>query len=694
MTSSFQGYAPSTEFDPVEPVDMVDSLEEQQNKFLRSIRDRNRQMYEYEMQAAKQKDQRLQRLAGLSQGIARMLEPQIEKRKKRQEAIGQAKFYNLGIDEQNNIIEKNHIEAKVENTFEGTNTNLVEEGRKSGSLSYLSGNIVKNLGKNQQRGFYKAYLSSKSSQYPMFVRQLRNYKFPVVINGETVEKSWHELEMTDIANKTIIDNRIREIFLSDVTDPDIQELAVEYLYQPMQKYETQLARDDANNYQTQIEANEKAEKQEELITTIENEHAFDFAESIRKRGLEIGSQATAKLEVVNSIKELLDNGDIDPSNIIGMMNQEITLDNGTTMTLFTYLGNSGNRLQRYLDDARKTKIEKEEEWGRLQGIEYIEKVEKLFEDLDNPPTEADLQAAKDGWNLDWGPMPNKLLGILTAEDKDDEDTIKFIDYLFKTNQRVPLNLVNRINDPNTFTQYKGLIKSHNAEQPGGNLSTQRDNSIRAIVRSKTGLELADESSGSIQFIRYFKEGQTAYKEVFAQELKRTGNENTAHEAAMNAVETKLGVDVIDKDGNVIIDVETFQDRFSEREKMLNTYDKKLTGALQKLASVNGDFTQDYITGTSSDLHRIHEMNSKGIDVEIPPIFHKLAEAYKNYTAVDIINAQLRLRGLPPIKREEKGISDPRILRLREYKSTPRRLIRSENMSKNYNTKDGMLLAGI
>ena len=163
---------------------------------------------------------------------------------------------------------------------------------------------------------------------------------------------------------------------------------------------------------------------------------------------------------------------------------------------------------------------------------------------------------------------------------------------------------------------------------------------------------------------------------------------------MNAVETKLGVDQVNAKGEIEINAETFSDRFSAREQQLNTYDKKLTGAMKSLASVNGDFTQDNITGTSADLFKINEQNSKGLDVDIPPIFYKLAEPYKNYTAVDIINAQLQLRGLPPIKRKEKGISDPKILRLRNYKSTPRRLIRSENMSKNYNEKDGMLLAGI
>ena len=694
MTSSFQGYSPSTEFDAVEGVDMVDSLEEQQEKFMRSIRDRNRQMYEYEMQAAKQKDQRLQKLAGLSQGIARMFAPEVEKRKKRQEAEGQAAFYNLNLEEQEAIIENNHIEAKAENTFEASNSQLVETAKRDGSMSYVTGNIVKGLGKNQQKGFNIAMLSAKANEYPMFVRQLRNYKFDVVENGETVQKSWHELGMNDLANKAVIDNKIRQIFLSDVSDPAIQQLAVEYLYRPMQKYETQLARDDANDYQTQVEANEKAERLDTLIETIENENEFDFSESIRKRGIEIGSQPAAKLEIVNEIKEMLTNGDVDPNKIVGMMNKKIKLDNGTEMTLFTYLGKSGNRLQRYLDDARVTKIEKEEQWGRIQGTEYIEKVEKLFEDLDNPPTEADLKAAIDGWSYDWGPIPNKLLGIVTAEDKDDEDTTRFIDYLFKTNQRVPVSLVNKINDTNKFTQYKGLIKSHNAEQPGGNLVTLRDNSIRAIVRIKTGLELADESSGSIQFIRFFKEGQTTYRETFAAELKRTGNELTSHEAAMNAVETKLGVDQVNAKGEIEINAETFSDRFSAREQQLNTYDKKLTGAMKSLASVNGDFTQDYITGTSADLFKINEQNSKGLDVDIPPIFYKLAEPYKNYTAVDIINAQLQLRGLPPIKRKEKGISDPKILRLRNYKSTPRRLIRSENMSKNYNEKDGMLLAGI
>ena len=287
MTSSFQGYSPSTEFDAVEGVDMVDSLEEQQEKFMRSIRDRNRQMYEYEMQAAKQKDQRLQKLAGLSQGIAQMFAPEVEKRKKRQEAEGQAAFYNLNLEEQEAIIENNHIEAKAENTFEASNSQLVETAKRDGSMSYVTGNIVKGLGKNQQKGFNIAMLSAKANEYPMFVRQLRNYKFDVVENGETVQKSWHELGMNDLANKAVIDNKIRQIFLSDVSDPAIQQLAVEYLYRPMQKYETQLARDDANDYQTQVEANEKAERLDTLIETIENENEFDFSESIRKRGIAV-----------------------------------------------------------------------------------------------------------------------------------------------------------------------------------------------------------------------------------------------------------------------------------------------------------------------------------------------------------------------------------------------------------------------
>ena len=695
MSSSFQGYSPSTEFDAVEGVDMVDSVEEQQEKFMRSIRDRNRQMYEYEMQAAKQKDQRLQKLAGLSQGIAQMFAPEIEKRKKRQEAEGQAVHYNLNIEQQNEIKERNHVQDRAENTFEATNERLVETAKKDGSMSYVTGNIVKGLGKNQQRGFYKAMLSDMARQYPMFVRQLRNYKYDVIENGETVQRSWHELGMNDLANKALIDNKIRQIYLRDVTDPDIQELAVEYLYSPMQKFEKQLAIEDADEYQTQIEANEKAERVDEMITTFETNNTDNFAEHIRKRGIVLDSQPAAKLEVVEELKNLLADGDIDVKDVAATMNETITLESGQVMTLYTYLGKAGNRLQKVVEDALINKNEKDEQWSKLQRDEYVRNARNLLygEDRNEPPSEAEKKEIRDGYDLNWGPMPQELLGLITEEDKDDEDTTKLIDYLIKTNQRVPLAQLNKINDINTYQSYKGIIKNHNSEMPGGSLVTLRNDSIRSLVGEKLREEIADPSTGSIQFINLYTNAQSTYRDVFREEVLK-GDEFSAHAKAMNAVEKFIGTSYeVDKKGEIII--KDFEDRFKERKNGITTYNKKLIAASKyPNAQENLDFTRGTITGTAQDLYKIHTEREAGIDPEIPPIFFKLAELYKQYDAFDIINAQLKIRGLKPIETPEEEVTDKKILRLRKFKSTPRRLIRSENMSKNYNTKDGMLLAGI
>ena len=695
MTSSFQGYSPSTEFDAVEGVDMVDSVEEQQEKFMRSIRDRNRQMYEYEMQAAKQKDQRLAKLAGISQGIAQMFAPEIEKRKKRQEAEGQAAFYNLNLEQQNEIIENNHIQAKAENTFEANNSRLVETAKSNGSMSPVTGNIVKTLGKNQQKGFNIAMLSAKSNEYPMFVRQLRNYKFDVVENGETVQKSWHELGMNDITNKAIIDNKIRQIFLSDVTDPNVQELAVEYLYKPMQKYEAQLARDDADEYQTQIDANEKAERIDDMVTTFETNNAFDYSETIRKRAIVLGSQSAAKIEAVDELKNMLANGDLDAKDVAATMNETITLESGQTMTLYTYLGKAGNRLQTVVENALINKNEKDEQWAKLQRDEYVRNARNILygEDRDKPPTKAEKESIRDGYDLNWGPMPTELAGFLTSEDKTDEDTTKTIDYLIKSNQRVPLDQLNKINDINTYLQYKGIIKNHNSEMPGGSLVTLRNNSINSLVGTKLEEEIADPSTGSIEFIRLYTNAQSTYRDVFREEVLK-GDEFSAHAKAMNAVEKFIGTSYeVDKKGNIII--KDFEDRFKERKKGITTYNKKLIAASKYLnAQENLDFTRGLITGTAQDLYKIHTQREAGIDPEIPPIFFKLAELYKEYDAFDIINAQLKIRGHKPIETPEKEVTDKKILRLQKFKSTPRRLIRSENMSKNYNDKDGMLLAGI
>ena len=695
MTSSFQGYSPSTEFDAVEGVDMVDSVEEQQEKFMRSIRDRNRQMYEYEMQAAKQKDQRLAKLAGISQGIAQMFAPEIEKRKKRQEAEGQAAFYNLNLEQQNEIIENNHIQAKAENTFEANNSRLVETAKSNGSMSPVTGNIVKTLGKNQQKGFNIAMLSAKSNEYPMFVRQLRNYKFDVVENGEAVQKSWHELGMNDITNKAIIDNKIRQIFLSDVTDPNVQELAVEYLYKPMQKYEAQLARDDADEYQTQIDANEKAERIDDMVTTFETNNAFDYSETIRKRAIVLGSQSAAKIEAVDELKNMLANGDLDAKDVAATMNETITLESGQTMTLYTYLGKAGNRLQTVVENALINKNEKDEQWAKLQRDEYVRNARNILygEDRDKPPTKAEKESIRDGYDLNWGPMPTELAGFLTSEDKTDEDTTKTIDYLIKSNQRVPLDQLNKINDINTYLQYKGIIKNHNSEMPGGSLVTLRNNSINSLVGTKLEEEIADPSTGSIEFIRLYTNAQSTYRDVFREEVLK-GDEFSAHAKAMNAVEKFIGTSYeVDKKGEIII--KDFEDRFKERKKGITTYNKKLIAASKYLnAQENLDFTRGLITGTAQDLYKIHTQREAGIDPEIPPIFFKLAELYKEYDAFDIINAQLKIRGHKPIETPEKEVTDKKILRLQKFKSTPRRLIRSENMSKNYNDKDGMLLAGI
>lgn len=674
---------------------MVDSVEEQQEKFMRSIRDRNRQMYEYEMQAAKQKDQRLAKLAGISQGIAQMFAPEIEKRKKRQEAEGQAAFYNLNLEQQNEIIENNHIQAKAENTFEANNSRLVETAKSNGSMSPVTGNIVKTLGKNQQKGFNIAMLSAKSNEYPMFVRQLRNYKFDVVENGETVQKSWHELGMNDITNKAIIDNKIRQIFLSDVTDPNVQELAVEYLYKPMQKYEAQLARDDADEYQTQIDANEKAERIDDMVTTFETNNAFDYSETIRKRAIVLGSQSAAKIEAVDELKNMLANGDLDAKDVAATMNETITLESGQTMTLYTYLGKAGNRLQTVVENALINKNEKDEQWAKLQRDEYVRNARNILygEDRDKPPTKAEKESIRDGYDLNWGPMPTELAGFLTSEDKTDEDTTKTIDYLIKSNQRVPLDQLNKINDINTYLQYKGIIKNHNSEMPGGSLVTLRNNSINSLVGTKLEEEIADPSTGSIEFIRLYTNAQSTYRDVFREEVLK-GDEFSAHAKAMNAVEKFIGTSYeVDKKGNIII--KDFEDRFKERKKGITTYNKKLIAASKYLnAQENLDFTRGLITGTAQDLYKIHTQREAGIDPEIPPIFFKLAELYKEYDAFDIINAQLKIRGHKPIETPEKEVTDKKILRLQKFKSTPRRLIRSENMSKNYNDKDGMLLAGI
>ena len=695
MTSSFQGYSPSTEFDAVEGVDMVDSVEEQQEKFMRSIRDRNRQMYEYEMQAAKQKDQRLQKLAGLSQGIAQMFAPEVEKRKKRQDAEGQAIYYNLNIEQQNQIKEENHIQDKAENTFEATNERLVETAKQNGSMSYVTANIVKGLGKNQQRGFYKAMLSDMARQYPMFVRQLRNYKYDVVENGETVQRSWHELGMNDLANKALIDNKIRQIFLRDVTDPEIQKLAVEYLYSPMQKFEKQLAVDDADDYQTQIEANEKAERVDEMITTFETNNALDFSEHIRKRGIVLDSQPAAKLEVVEELKKLLANGDLDVLDVAATMNETITLESGQVMTLYTYLGKAGNRLQKVVEDALINKNEKDEQWSNLQRDEYVRNARNILygDDRNEPPTEAEKKEIRDGYDLNWGPMPQELLGLITAEDKDDEDTTKLIDYLIKTDQRVPLAQLNKINDINTYQTYKGIIKNHNSEMPGGSLVTLRNNEIRSAVGKKLEEEIADPSTGSSEFINLYRNAQSVYRETFRVEVQK-GDEFSAHAKAMNAVEKFVGTDYA-KDDQGAIKYKEFEDRFAERKKGITTYNKKFIAASKYLnAQETIDFTKGPITGLGQDLYKIHMQRQAGIDPEIAPIFFKIAELHKEYDAYDLVNAQLQVRGLPPIKTPEEEVTDKKILRLRKFKSTPRRLIRSKNMSKNYNTKDGMLLAGI
>lgn len=692
----FNAYSASVEFDPLEGADLTGSLEEQQDKLIQSLKERNRQQFEYEMAAAKQKDQRLQKLASLSQTLAQAFAPQIQARKDRLFAEGQNEYYNLSAQGKQEIIDEVNQQQQNENTFHASNVQMVNQAVVNGDMSPMTANVVKGMSKNKRRGFYAAFLSDKATQWPMFLKQGRSeLRIAVVdpISNEVVEKTYDELGHNDFGNKKLLDAEIRRIFLQDVQDPDIQPLATKYLYDSMNRHDERVANEDMKKFEEVEEANEKAERKDEMVTSIMNRNSFDLAESIRTRGIEINSIPGAKAEYAQELIGLLESNSIDPEDLAAMLNSTVDIS-GTEMTLISYLGTAGFELENKLNESQQEFIKKEVEWGEYQGEAYIDNVEKTFNSLGRPPNEDELKVAIEGWNLDWGPVPQKLKSIITREDKDDKDTTSHIDFLIDKGQRVPQYLVNSINDSNIQAQYQGRADNHNSRVPGGNLTTARDRHIRAVVRESLDLTIGDEDTGSTQFLNQFYKGQEIYQEAYVKQLELTKDENAAHKAGISAVSTEFQVDLTGEPAE-FDKVEIFQDAEKERQKYISNQEKKTSDALLWLDGNNSDFTSGIITGTVNDLKKIHEQNEQGIDPQIPAIFYKIADRYKNYGPVDIINAQLQLRGLPPIKRpDEETNIDPKVLRLRNYKSTPRRLIRSENMSKNYNTDKEVLLAGL
>ena len=235
----FKAYKADVKFDPIKDSGdgLIESAEANQNKFLESLTKRNADLFKYELEHAKIKDSRIDKLAELSTTIAKGVAPIWEAHKNEKYLEG-AKLWKKDLAENQ---EAQQIQFDIDEqqllTEEQINNEIVDAAEENGEIDPWLKDRLKKLPRLQRYGYLKAIYSQEAKMYPLYREQ--NKTIPVSIktsDGQIVNRALEDAkdpnEWNQI-NERLINGYIRPF----ASEGHKQPMLKKYLYKEMDKIE-------------------------------------------------------------------------------------------------------------------------------------------------------------------------------------------------------------------------------------------------------------------------------------------------------------------------------------------------------------------------------------------------------------------------------------------------------------------------
>ena len=185
----FQAFGPDMKMDTVESVNLIPSIEKNQKELLNSLKERNKQLLKYELEAAKRKDNLLPELAKFSQSAATALKPMLEANRNEAYMKGAEEWYNLVAENQDVLQSEFDQDEFNESLIASGNNKIVSNSKEKGEIDSILASKLRELPGRQQTGFLKAMYADHLEGYEAFVDEASKIPIEIKVDGKKVLKA-------------------------------------------------------------------------------------------------------------------------------------------------------------------------------------------------------------------------------------------------------------------------------------------------------------------------------------------------------------------------------------------------------------------------------------------------------------------------------------------------------------------------
>ncbi len=400
----FQAFGPDMKMDTVESVNLIPSIEKNQKELLNSLKERNKQLLKYELEAAKRKDNLLPELAKFSQSAATALKPMLEANRNEAYMKGAEEWYNLVAENQDVLQSEFDQDEFNESLIASGNNKIVSNSKEKGEIDSILASKLRELPGRQQTGFLKAMYADHLEGYEAFVDEASKIPIEIKVDGKKVLKA---LEDADDQNEyNAILRRINRAYIRPFASHE-QPMVNKHLYEGMRKKDQQSYRDWYTKKSKALDAEHLARGKEALIEGLEGEDPGGaLLKYTNEYSFEHGGLSGAKEQGFKILNSQADAG-LMSEDIIDRIGSTPFIPEGSTKE--TTIDAHFKTQMRILRDKEKEKrIADRNTKDKLNDIEFKDKETDLFDNLPEQPTNEDIEAAQAILVKDHGKRSSKL----------------------------------------------------------------------------------------------------------------------------------------------------------------------------------------------------------------------------------------------------------------------------------------------
>jgi len=663
IQTNYEAHAPTPEFKPTEQLDVIPGYDEN-DKRLKESRDRYfDDLIKQEMNLAKGQDNAIAKLGELVPSIAKVAKPYLEGQRKKKAAEGYRRYSEDKEHSTWRLQEREEFEvgeAALKNDQKHGNQ-IAAEADRAGAPPWLVQELF-DASSNGDYWYVVAALQDAAQTYPAFkARAYNNFKHPV-LNTKTGKE-----ELQTLANATgpeergsieaAIFNMYYEQFINP-DDPINPKVLDKYLFDSMRKHDEAEATKFAQEQRALTRTARKEIRKEELFTNIKTGVPTAFVDYVNANEYELGGNAAARDNAIDLIVDGLKDKSIMPFQVAPLLTTPFPArggEPGSETTMRDLWPQDAARLETALTKAYTTNMNDREKKQKADGQAYQTMVDKYVADKDGPLTNNEKEQILQGWDYEWGQMPDWLKHYPTIESQDDDALEKSLKYKLQNGGIITKKDVEGFSDFKKWEKWNPKVNDPLALSPENLANAKKI--ISAAVTEFTEENDARKDK-TVKWQQMNNKALRGYVTHYNNLVKQGREPLDAHLKALDLIQADLikpgyHIPVIDSGINIGEALKAIQDDPTIPESSI-------------------------IPGTQSAFEQLKKNAEKGI-FDIPEVYYQLTIGQK-ITALQLANAQLSSQGLPelvPPNNFEKDLEtkDPEQQRLLKFKPTQFRLSR-------------------